>query len=66
MKRSITAAIGLFGIFMGVGLILPALAKARDLGAMPSDRLVPYTLGVALVIFSISATAFSVIKPKAA
>ncbi len=51
---------------MGVSLILPALAKVRDLGSMPSDRLLPYTLGVALVISGISVTAFGLIKRKGA
>jgi hypothetical protein len=66
MKRIITAAIGLFGVLVGVGLVLPALARVRDLGAMPSESLVPYTLGIALVAFGISLTAFSLIKRKAA
>jgi hypothetical protein len=66
MKRIIIVAIGLFGILVGVALVLPALAKVRDLGAMPSDCLVPYTFGIALVILGISTTAFSLIKRKAA
>lgn len=35
--------------FMGVGGILPALAKVRDTGAIPSALVGSYTLGVFLL-----------------
>ena len=66
MKRFITFALGLFGVLIGVGLILPALAKVRDLGAMPSDVIVPYTLGIVLALLGIGTTAFSLMRGKAA
>ena len=50
MKRIITILIGLFGLLMGVGLILPALAKVRDYGAMPGAVVGFYTLGIVLTL----------------
>ena len=40
MKRIISILIGLVGALVGLGLILPALAKVRDYGAMPGQSLV--------------------------
>jgi hypothetical protein len=65
MKRIIAIAIGFLGVLMGVGLILPALAKVRDLGAMPSNVIVPYTLGIGLALLGIATTAFSLTGRKA-
>ena len=65
MKKIIAIVIGLFGALMGVGLILPALAKVRDLGVMPSAVVVPYSLGIALLVLGICTTAFSLLKRKA-
>jgi hypothetical protein len=65
MKRVITIAIGLLGVLMGLGLILPALAKLRDMGAMPSAAVVPYTLGIVLALLGIGTTAFSLMRRKA-
>jgi cytochrome c oxidase assembly factor CtaG len=66
MKRIITIAIGLLGVLMGVGLMLPALAKLRDMGAMPGAAVVPYTLGIVLALLGIGTTAFSLMRRKAA
>ena len=66
MKRITTVAIGLFGVLIGVGLILPALAKLRDMGAMPGAAVVPYTLGIVLALLGIGTTAFSLMRRKAA
>jgi hypothetical protein len=65
MKR-IIILIGLFGVLLGTGLILPALAKVRDLGEMPRPVVAPYTVGIALVVTSICTIAFTVLKRKAA
>jgi len=51
---------------MGVGLMLPALAKLRDMGAMPGAAVVPYTLGIVLTLLGIGTTAFSLMRRKAA
>jgi uncharacterized membrane protein len=66
MMRMITTAIGLFGVLIGMGLILPALAKVRDLGEMPSAVVMPYTVGVVIVVVGICTTAFGLMKRKAA
>ncbi|MBI3413800.1 MAG: hypothetical protein HY043_00550 [Verrucomicrobia bacterium] len=66
MKRRITILIGLLGVFVAVGLILPALAKVRDYGSMPSDVVVFYTLGVVLAIAGIGTAVFGLRKRQAA
>ena len=66
MKRIITILIGLFGVFIAVGLILPALAKVRDYGSMPSEVVGFYTLGVVLAIAGISTAVFGLRRRKAA
>ena len=64
MKR-IIILIGLLGLLMGVGLILPALAKVRDYGAMPGAVVLPYTLGIVLAITGMSTAVFGLRKRKA-
>jgi len=49
VKRVIILIMGLVVVFIGVGGILPALAKVRDLGAMPGAFVGSYTLGVFLL-----------------
>jgi len=65
MKRIITILIGLFGLLMGVGLILPALAKVRDYGAMPGAVVGPYTLGIVLALAGGSIALYGIIRRKA-
>ena len=64
MKKIITILIGLFGLLMGVGLILPALAKTRDFGAMPGAVVGFYTLGIVLTIVGASIALFGVTRRK--
>ena len=66
MKRIITVLIGLCGVFVAVGLILPALAKAREYGSMPSEVVGLYTLGVVLAVAGIGTAAFGLTRRKAA
>jgi hypothetical protein len=66
MKRIITILIGVLAAFMGVGLILPALAKARDYGAMPNEVIGFYTLGIVLAVAGFIAAVFALSKRKAA
>ena len=49
MKKVAIVIAVLVAAFMGVGGILPALAKVRDIGAIPSAFVGSYTLGVFLL-----------------
>ena len=62
MKRIITILIGLIGIFIGAGLIMPALAKAHDYGSMPGEVVGFYTLGVVLAVAGISTAVFGLAR----
>ena len=66
MNRLTIAAIGLFGVLVGVALILPALAKVKALGAMPGAVVLPYTLGIGLALLGIAITAIGLIRRRAA
>jgi len=45
MKKVAIVIAVLVAVFVGVGGILPALAKVRDIGAIPSAFVVSYTSG---------------------
>lgn len=49
MKKLTIVIAVLVAAFVGVGGILPALAKVRDIGAIPSAFVGSYTLGVFLL-----------------
>lgn len=49
MKKVAILIAAMVAVFVGVGGILPALAKVRDIGAMPSTFVGSYTLGVVLL-----------------
>jgi hypothetical protein len=49
MKKIAILIAAMVAVFVGVGGILPALAKVRDIGAMPSAFVGSYTLGVVLL-----------------
>jgi hypothetical protein len=49
MKKIAIVSALLIAMFFGVGGILPALAKVRDVGAIPSAFVGSYTLGVFLL-----------------
>jgi hypothetical protein len=53
-------------VFIGVGGILPALAKVRDIGAIPSAFVGSYTLGVFLLTsLAANAVSYAIRKRKA-
>ncbi|MHC1766433.1 MAG: hypothetical protein AB9869_19385 [Verrucomicrobiia bacterium] len=64
MKRIIAVVTGLLCLFVAAGLILPALAKVREFGAMPSEIIGFYTLGVVLTLAGIGTVALSFRKRK--
>jgi hypothetical protein len=66
MTKTLTALIGLLGMFFGAGLILPALAQVRDYGTMPSHSLGPYTLGIILALLGVGMVLFGLWKRKPA
>ena len=65
MKKIMTILLGIFGVFVGVGFILPALAKYRDLGIWTGEQMAYCLLGVAIVIAGMSTTIFGFKKRKA-
>ena len=58
MKKIAIVIAALVAAFVGVGGILPALAKVRDIGAIPGAFVGSYTLGVFLLT-SLGASAVS-------
>ena len=67
MKKVAIIIAALIALFIGVGGILPALAKVRDTGAIPSTFVGSYTLGVFLVtLVGASVVAYALKRRKAA
>jgi len=66
MKKVAIAIAVLLAVFIGVGGILPALAKVRDLGAIPSTFVGSYTLGVFLLTIVGTTTVFYAITRRKA
>jgi hypothetical protein len=65
MRRIVITVLGLIGVLVGLGFILPALAQVRDHGAMP-DRVVGiYTLGVSLAVVGASTMLYGITRRKA-
>lgn len=64
MKKGITILIGLLSLLIGVGLILPALAKVRDFGVMPGAVVFPYTMGIVLALIGLSIALYGVWRPR--
>jgi hypothetical protein len=67
MKKVAIVIAVVVAVFFGVGGILPALAKVRDLGAIPSALVGSYTLGVFLLTsLGVSAVAYIIRRRNAA
>jgi hypothetical protein len=67
MKKIAIVIAVLVAMFVGVGGILPALAKVRDIGAMPSAFVGSYTLGVFLLTsLGVGAVSYAIKRRKAA
>ena len=66
MKKTILIIVALVAMFIGVGEILPALAKVRDLGAIPAPLVGSYTLGVFLVTLVVTCTICTFFRRRAA
>ena len=63
MKRILTITLGVLGIFVGAGLICPALAQLRTHGSLPGVGVALLLLGVLLVVGG-SATAFRGVRRR--
>lgn len=57
---------GLFAVLVVVGGILPALARVRDIGAIPSAFVGSYTLGVFLLTMVGESALFYAIRRRKA
>jgi len=66
MKKVAIVLTALIATLIGVGGILPALAKVRDIGAMPGAFVGSYTLGVFLVTLVGVSTVFYAMKSRKA
>jgi hypothetical protein len=67
MKKIAIVTAVLAAAFMGVGGILPALAKVRDIGVIPSAFVGSYTLGVFLLTsLGAGAVSYAIRRRKAA
>jgi hypothetical protein len=65
MKKVIIILSGLFGVLVGAGFILPALAKVRDYGLMPGGVVVHYTLGIVITLGGLGLALYGVMRRAA-
>jgi len=56
MKKTLIILLGIFGILFGPGVILPALAKHRDLGIWNSDIVMPIVAGTLVLLAGFALT----------
>ena len=66
MKKVAIVIAVLVAVFVGVGGILPALARVRDSGAIPSPLVGSYTLGVFLLTTVGQSAVFYAIRKRKA
>jgi hypothetical protein len=64
MKKVAIVMAMLVAVFVGVGGILPALARVRDIGAIPTAFVGSYTLGVFLLTVVGQSAAFYAIRKR--
>lgn len=60
MKRIISLILGLVVVFVGLGIALPALAKLKSYGAIPSCGLL--FLGLVMVMGGVGSAAYGLLK----
>jgi hypothetical protein len=65
MKRVIILTMGIFGILIGPGFILPALAKHKNLGIWNYDIVWPIILGVIIALAGMGTVMLGCKKQKA-
>jgi hypothetical protein len=65
MKKIMIILLGIFGILFGPGIILPALAKHRDLGIWNSDIVMPIVWGTLILLAGLSIAIYGIRRRKA-
>jgi hypothetical protein len=65
MKQMIKIGAGVIGLMVGMAFVMPAVAQSRHDGAMTSDEVVLYTLGMAMCAGSIYLAFIALKKRKA-
>jgi len=60
MKRIISVGLGLIVVFVGLGISLPALAKLKSYGAVPSCGLL--FLGLVMVTGGVGSAVYGLLK----
>jgi hypothetical protein len=65
MKKIMIILFGIFGILFGPGIILPALAKHRDLGVWNSEIVMPMVWGSLILLAGLAAAAYGFKRRKA-
>lgn len=64
MQRIVIILVGIFGILFGPGVILPALAKHRDLGVWNSGIVMPIVWGTLILLAGVATTAYGIKRRK--
>ena len=64
MKKTVILIFAFVALFFGIGGILPALAKVRDLGSIPGPFVGSYTLGVFLVTLVGTSSMFYILRRR--
>ena len=65
MKKIMIILFGIFGILFGPGIILPALAKHRDLGVWNTEIVMPMVWGSLILLAGLAAAAYGFKRRKA-
>jgi hypothetical protein len=65
MKKPLIILAGIFGVLVGTGLILPALAKYKEQGAMVHDAAMGLLIGISIVLGGIGTAFYGFRKRKA-
>ena len=55
MKRTLRVGAGVVGVLVGAGFVLPALARMKQLGALPTVDLLLLLMGGTLVALGVAA-----------
>ena len=65
MKRIAIILLGIFAVLFGPGIVLPALAKHRDLGVWNSDIVTPIVLGTIITLVGLGVAVVGFKRRKA-